>query len=280
MATLMGRVVVPCAVETYDLGSLVVSSGELGFREGRWVFSLRTALPVDAAQHPTGRKEAIMSDKLLTRVTRLISGLAHNALSNAESAAAIPVMEQAIRDIDEAIKDVRAEIGQNEATKFNATRRMNELQGEHETLDQKIAVALSESRDELAEAGVGRQLDIENQVALLKRTVADAEQDIAKLGDSINALQASRREAQHRIRDLKTTVPASDSSGGAAPKRSATAKADAAIEAADRLGEDLTGIPSDGGQISHKDLDELAELHRQNAIRERLAKHRASQKSD
>ncbi|MGI9383812.1 MAG: PspA/IM30 family protein [Methyloligellaceae bacterium] len=221
-----------------------------------------------------------MSDKLLTRVTRLISGLAYHAVSNAESAAAIPVMEQAIRDIDEAIKDVRAEIGQNEATKFNATRRVTELQSEHETLNEKIAVALDESRDELAEAGVGRQLDIENQVALLQRTVTDAEQDIAKLSDSINALQASRREAQHRIRDLKATVPASESSGAAAPRGSAASKADAAIEAAERLGEDLTGLPSDSGKISHKDLDELAELHRQNAIRERLAKHRASLKSE
>ena len=61
--------------------------------------------------------------------------------------------------------------------------------------------------------------------------------------------------------------------------RSSTAKAGEAIEAAQRLGEDLTGVPADEGRISHKDLDELAELHRQNAIRERLAKHRAALKS-
>ena len=75
-------------------------------------------------------------------------------------------------------------------------------------------------------------------------------------------------------------MPASESSGAAAPRRSAASKADAAIEAAGRLGEDLTGLPSDSGKISHKDLDDLAELHRQNAIRERLAKHRASLKSE
>ena len=220
-----------------------------------------------------------MSDKLLKRVTRLISGLAYDAVSAAEGATAIPVMEQAIRDIDEAIKDVRAEIGQNEAAKYNADRRIAALQGEHQELNERIAVALDEGRDELAETGVGRQLDIENQTALLQRTVADAEEETARLGDSINALQASRREAQQRIRELNATVPASEASGAAAPRGSAATKAADAIEAARRLGEDLTGLPSETGRISHKDLDELAELHRQNAIRERLAKHRASLKA-
>jgi phage shock protein A len=220
-----------------------------------------------------------MSDKLLKRVTRLISGLAYDAVSAVEDAAAIPVMEQAIRDIDEAIKDVRAEIGQSEAAKFNAGRRITALQSEHQELNEKIAVALNEGRDELAETGVGRQLDIENQAALLQRTVADAEGEIATLGESINALQASRREAQQRIRELKATVPATEAIGAPAPQGSAASKATDAIEAARRLGEDLTGLPEDTSRISHKDLDELAELHRQNAIRERLAKHRASLKS-
>jgi phage shock protein A len=187
-------------------------------------------------------------------------------------------MEQAVRDIDEAIKDVRAEIGQNEATKFNAERRIGELQSEHESLSEKIAVALKAAKDDLAEAGAGRQLDIENQMALLRRTTADAEQEIAKLGDSINALQASRREAQQRVRDLKAAGSAPGAADVPGVGRSATAKAGEAIEAAQRLGEDLTGMPAETAAMSHKDLDELAELHRQNAIRERLAKHRAALK--
>ena len=217
-----------------------------------------------------------MSDKLLTRVTRLISGIAHNAMSQAEQAAAIPVMEQAIRDIDDAMKDVRAEIGKSEATKYNVQRRRDELQREHDSLNDKIAVALNEGAEELAEAGAGRQIDIENQLALLRRTEADSKEDIAKLSDSLHALQASRREAQGRLRDLKSA--ANSAGGSSAPKRSSSSKAADAIENAQRLGEDLTGVPGDG-QISHKDLDDLAELHRQNAIRERLAKHKASLKA-
>ena len=63
-------------------------------------------------------------------------------------------------------------------------------------------------------------------------------------------------------------------------RRSAAAKATEAIEGAAHLGESLTGLPAGERRISHKDLDDLAELHRQHEIRERLAKHKAGMKAD
>ena len=216
-----------------------------------------------------------MSDKLLSRISRLVSGVAHNALSQAEQAAPVPVMEQAIREIEEATREVRTEIGKAEATKFNLERRISDLESEHEELQAKVTLALEEGKEDLAEAGVARQLDIENQVVLLKRAVADAIEDAAKLADSLNALQASRREAQDRLRDLKSSANGGPGAGTPAAKRSAAAKAGAAIERAQRLGEDLTGVPGEAGEISSKDLEELAELHRKHQIRERLAKQKA-----
>jgi phage shock protein A len=137
---------------------------------------------------------------------------------------------------------------------------------------------VKEDKEELAEAGVGRQLDIENQLALLERTVAEADGEVRKLTDSLAALQASRREAQGRLRDLKAAAP--DGSGGAAAGGSkAQGKAEAAMNSAQRLGEKFTGLPAEESHISNRDLDDLAELHRQNAIQERLAKHKARLKS-
>lgn len=277
LATLSGRVVVPCAFAAYESGRLVVGDAELFHREGRWIFSVRTALPDSAIRHTQPEKEPSMSDKLLSRISRLVSGVAHSAVAQAEEAAAIPVMEQAIRDIDDAIKDVRAEIGQHEATKFNVNRRIGELRSEHDDLNDRISVALDEAKEDLAEAGAGRQLDIETQLALLQRSLDEAEEDVGKLNDSITALQASRREAGQRLRDLKSAGPAS---GSGAKPRSASGKAAQAIESAQRLGENLTGVPADEASISHKDLDALAELHRQHEIRERLARHKAQQRRD
>ena len=145
LATLSGRVVVPCAFTSYESGRLVVGEAELYRQEDRWVFSVRTALPDSALRHTQPEKEPSMSDKLLARISRLVSGIAHSALSQAEESASIPVMEQAVRDIDDAIKDVRSEIGQNEATKFNLNRRITELKSEHEDLNDRISVALDGS---------------------------------------------------------------------------------------------------------------------------------------
>jgi phage shock protein A len=188
-------------------------------------------------------------------------------------------MEQAIRDIDDAVKEVRSEIGKHEATKHNARRRMSELQQEHDSLSEKIALAVKEDKDELAEAGVGRQLDIENQLALLERTLTEADEEITKLSDSLAALQASRREAQSRLRDLKAAAPAGDT-GGTSGGTKAQDKAALVMDAAQRLGEKFTGLPGEESHISNRDLDDLAELHRQHAIQERLAKHKARLKGN
>jgi hypothetical protein len=51
------------------------------------------------------------------------------------------------------------------------------------------------------------------------------------------------------------------------------------MDAAQRLGEKFTGLPGEESHISNRDLDDLAELHRQHAIQERLAKHKARMKS-
>ena len=274
LSTLGGRVVVPCTLTTYATGEFLVGSAELCRFDGDWVFILRTALSEDLLHRHKLGKEQFMPDSLLNRITRLVSGLTHSAIEQAEQAASMPIMEQAIRDIDEAVREVRGEVGKHEATKHNARRRMSELQQEHDSLSEKIALAVKESKDDLAEAGVGRQLDIENQLALLERTLAEADDEIGKLTDSLAALQASRREAQSRLRDLKAAAPAS-AEGEAAGGSKAQSQAEAAMDAAQRLGEKFTGLPPEEGSISSRDLDDLAELHRQHAIQERLAKHKA-----
>ena len=280
LATLEGRVVLPCAFTGYVRAIPTVARGQLSYEDGDWIFAMRAELPDQALEHARARKEAPMSDKLLSRISRLVSGVAHNALSQAEQAAPVPVMEQAIREIDEATKEVRTEMGKAEATKFNLERRIADLESEHQELQEKIALALGEKQETLAEAGVARQLDIETQVALLKRAVGDAVEDSAKLSDSLGALQASRREAQDRLRDLTVAGNGGPATGTRTAKRGAAAKAETAIETAQRVGEDLTGVPGDSGEISNQDLEALAELQRKHQIHERLAKHKARLKKD
>ena len=73
--------------------------------------------------------------------------------------------------------------------------------------------------------------------------------------------------------------PGNGPGNGMGGGRSAASKAAEAIDDAQRIGESLTGLPAGESRISHKDLDDLAELHRQHEIRERLAKHKAGLKA-
>ena len=127
LTTLEGRLIVPCVVSSYDPGGFPVGEADLTLRNGLWVFGLRTSLSTDSRESPQQKRDITMSDKLLSRITRLVSGIAHNAVGQAEEAAPVAVMEQMLREIDDAMKEVRAEIGRHEATKFNVARRIKAL---------------------------------------------------------------------------------------------------------------------------------------------------------
>ena len=56
-----------------------------------------------------------MSESLTSRVGRLIAGSFHSLVDAVENAAPESVMEQAIREIESAITDVRSDLGNVEA---------------------------------------------------------------------------------------------------------------------------------------------------------------------
>lgn len=275
LATLDGRIIVPCAVGDYRTETRARDEAELRREEGAWVFSLSSELP-DGVAESMARRNVTMSDKLLGRIARLVSGLAHNAVAAAEQVAPVPAMEQAIRDIDDAVRDVKVEIGKAEAQKFNVARRMEELRAEHGELGDRIAIALKQGADALAEAGVERQIDIEQQIALLERSVADVQADIDKLADSLRALDASRREASARLKSLKAAEAGAAAQTGAAGGGSG-ARAEEAMAGARRLAEDLTGVPGERPK-RQEELEELEELHRKEEIRSRLERIKGGMK--
>ncbi len=279
LATLEGRVIVACALERYEDARKGVKNAELRRREGRWMFTIRTRLAGTETDRNTREREKAMNSNLFGRISRLVSGLTHNAIEQAEQAAAVPIMEQALRDIDEAVREVKAEIGKQEALKHNVGRRQEGLQTESGNLDDKIALALTEGEDKLAEAGASRQLDIDTQLAVLDRSLTEADEEIARLSESLSALHASRREAKARLKELKAAEAASAAPGSPTTATGGAATmADKAMADAERYGEKFTGVPAEEAPGASKELEELAELHRRHAIEERLAAHKAKLK--
>jgi phage shock protein A len=219
-----------------------------------------------------------MSESLTSRVGRIISGSLNALVDAVENAVPETVMEEAIREIDSVIDDVRAEMGRVVANKHLANTRLMEENKKHESLTEKIEMAVAESREDLAEAAISQQLDIEAQIPVLEATIGDCVAQEKELEGYINALQAKKREMKEELqqfRDAKTASGSASTPGAAgASSSSAESRVDKASSAFDRVVEKATGVlgstsPSDRETATK--LAELDDLARKNRIQERLA---------
>lgn len=223
-----------------------------------------------------------MSENLASRVKRLVSGSVNSLVDAVENASPDMVMAEAIREIDRATDEMREELGRVLAGKHLASRRLMDANGKHEALTEQIETAVQQGRDDLAEAAISRQMDIESQIPVLETAIGDANAEEAKLEGYIQALQARRREMNEDLDAFKAAKAeeasaigehSADTSGGTAQKVSN------AERAFDRAMRNTTGVPATGAarpQDAAK-LAELEALSRQNRIRERLAAVKAGE---
>ncbi len=217
-----------------------------------------------------------MVDSLSSRVGRIISGSAHALVDAVEGAMPDAIIQQALREIDKAVDEVRTDLGRTLAGKHLAGKRLSEQSSRHEELSSQIALALREGRDDLARAAVEHQMDIEAQIPVLESTVADAAKRESELEGYIAALQAKRREMEEafqsmmlaRAQGAQAAGAPTDASGGP----SVNQRVENATSAFDRLMM-REGAPSLGG-VDRERSSKIAELDgmaRRNRVEERLA---------
>ena len=114
-----------------------------------------------------------MSETLSRRVGRLVSGGFHALIDAAENLAPEAVMNESIREIERAVDEVRAELGKMLAQKHLAAKKMADESNRHEAIDANLQAAVDAGRDDLAEAGIAEQMDIEARLPILENTIAD-----------------------------------------------------------------------------------------------------------
>ncbi|MGF1614656.1 MAG: PspA/IM30 family protein [Gammaproteobacteria bacterium] len=221
-----------------------------------------------------------MIESLTSRVGRLIAGSFHAIVDAVENAAPEATMEQAVREIDRAIADVRADLGHVEAQRHLTAKRLAEESGRHERLAEQAKLALDQGREDLATVAVERQIDIEAQIPVLEARLGELAEDKARLEGYVTALQAKRREMRDALADyvkarqqqassIKTT--GTDSAGG----DSAQVRAERASDAFERVFQRQTGLKSPSASSDAAKLAELEELARKNRVAARLAELKA-----
>lgn len=218
-----------------------------------------------------------MSESLASRVKRLVSGSANMIVTAVESLAPEMVMEEAIREVDSAIDDVRAELGQVMTRQYHATRRLAAENKKHEELSESIKVALSESREELAETGVERLLDIEAQIPVLETAIGETREAQVELEGYVAALRGRKAEMKEELREFRASQKDAAASGGgdgSGPQGSDTErrveKASDAFDRAMEIGGGIGGgdTPDRKSAAMNAELEQLA---RKNRVNERLA---------
>ena len=216
-----------------------------------------------------------MSETLSRRVGRLVSGGFHALIDAAENLAPEAVMNESIREIDRAVDEVRAELGKVLAQKHLATKKMADESNRHEAIDANLQAAVDAGRDDLAEAGIAEQMDIEARLPILENTIADCAAQEKELEGFIAALQAKKREMQQQLQDWRAaqqSMGTGKTAGGNGSDLNRIARdAEKSGNAFDRVMGRQNSVHSSTDAAQLAKLKELEDLSRNNRIAERLA---------
>jgi phage shock protein A len=218
-------------------------------------------------------EKTMLHEGILARMGRLLAAIASQTIDNAESSNKVAMVKQAIREIDLGADEARYALGKSRAEEFRLTRRRDELDRETATLTEKIRLALAENREDLARAGVARQIDLESQGLALERAMDFIELEIDEQTKALQAMLGARREAEVRLADLELSLsqhaPHETGKAAAATKSISPDRAMAAIAR-------VTGVPA-SSVLGDKELDELDRLHREKEIAARLERIKSQQ---
>ena len=216
-----------------------------------------------------------MSETLSRRVGRLVSGGFHALIDAAENLAPEAVMNESIREIERAVDEVRAELGKVLAQKHLATKKMADESNRHEAIDANLQAAVDAGRDDLAEAGIAEQMDIEARLPILENTIADCAAQEKELEGFIAALQAKKREMQQQLQDWRAAQQSmgtgKTAGGNGSDLNRITRDAEKSGNAFDRVMGRQNSVHSSTDAAQLAKLKELEDLSRNNRIAERLA---------
>ena len=221
-----------------------------------------------------------MAESISARVTRLVSGAVHSIVDTLEGSAPEVIMAEALREIDRAADDVRAELGRVSARQHLASRRFAEETSKHAELTANIKLALKDGRPDLAEAGTETLLDVEAQIPVIEAAVGEAKEEAHRLETYLAALQGRHRELQAELEAFEKTQRDMPGADGSTPG-TGTSSVDASVR--DAEGASGRAMKAGASIVAPATIDperaaknaELNDLARRNRVQERLAALRA-----
>jgi len=215
-----------------------------------------------------------MAESIFARVSRIVSAHVEDGVDRMEEAGGEVVMREAVREADRAIDQVKAQREAVMARRLQAARQKQMLAQRLEELTEKAKFALKEGREDLAEAALSRQIDMEAQAGKLDGIQAQAREEEARLDDGLASLTARKAQMEDALSAyaIAQREAALGGDGPSRPGRSAEKKVDAAEQAFDRAMSGAGGVGftrADADTINR--VAEIDGLQKSAAVAERLA---------
>jgi phage shock protein A len=224
-----------------------------------------------------------MAESIFMRVRRVISGSVEDVVDAMERAGGTSVMREAIREVDRAIDEVRAEHEAAATRRLHAARQQRMFRDRLAALDEKARFAIGENRDDLAEAAVSRQLEFEAQAERLDGVQSDAAEEARRLEECLAALttRKARMEEELAAFEAAQREAAVGGDGPTRTNRRTERKVERAEEAFDRAlagAGGVTGTNRADAQAAAK-VAEIDAMQKGAAIAQRMTALRAGREA-
>lgn len=268
IATVEGRRLIPYSVAGYAAGWSDHAEARLMLKDDETIVLVGIA----AAVKP---KETVMATEgIVSRIGRVIAGVAHGTVDALEGANAIATVEQSIREIDAVAEEARAGAGKARAEEHRLKAKIAEINDEIEDLASKIETGLASGREDLVKPVIGLQIDLEAQRAALETALAESVEKIAEAGKALLAVNSAREDAVARLAALKKSKGAENGADNA----SASVRNDNRLARSLSTIERVTGVPG-RPTTGTSEVEELTRIQREKEIQERLAQYKGNRNS-
>ncbi|WP_439106726.1 phage shock protein PspA [Congregibacter sp.] len=107
-----------------------------------------------------------------------------------------------IQEMEDTLVEVRSSSARVLADRKAATRRVEQLQAEADSWEQKAKLAIRKGREDLARAALKEKREIEDELDAVSGELAATDEHIAQLNDEIGKLQAKLNDAKAKKKAL------------------------------------------------------------------------------
>ena len=137
---------------------------------------------------------------IFSRMTDIINSNINSLLDQAEDPE--KMIRLIIQEMEDTLVEVRSSSARVLADRKAAARRLEQVQAEAETWEQKAKLAVSKGREDLARAALQEQHAIEDEITAVQAELAATDEHIAQLNDEVAQLQQKLNDAKAKQKAL------------------------------------------------------------------------------